>query len=117
MAEFHPVIWIFDDDFKEIKYCYEKREVIETDSQGTYTDRDADISAKEYGWNHSISEVLNSLIAHELRIEFMNEFMYSPYPCFNNIVKNEDGHWWIKGLEDKIPMVYSIRAKNQDYRD
>jgi SAM-dependent methyltransferase len=26
MAEFHPVIWMFDDDFKEIKYCYENRE-------------------------------------------------------------------------------------------
>jgi SAM-dependent methyltransferase len=115
MAEFHPVIWMFDDDFKEIKYCYENREVIETESQGTYTDRSADITAKEYGWNHSISEVLNALIIHGMRIEFFNEYMYSPYPCFNNAVQNKEGGWWIQGLEDKIPMVYSVRAiKNQD---
>lgn len=111
MAEFHPVVWMFDDDFKEIKYCYEKREVIETESQGTYTDRFADIQAKEYGWNHSISEVLNALISHGLEIEFFNEHMYSPYPCFNQVVQNKEGNWWIKGLEDKIPMVYSLKAK------
>jgi 2-polyprenyl-3-methyl-5-hydroxy-6-metoxy-1,4-benzoquinol methylase len=110
LAEFHPVIWMFDDDFKTIKYCYEKREVIETEIQGTYTDRNARIRAKEYGWNHSISEVLNSLINHGLKIEFMNEYMYSPYPCFNNIVQNSEGNWWIQGLEDKIPMVYSVMA-------
>jgi 2-polyprenyl-3-methyl-5-hydroxy-6-metoxy-1,4-benzoquinol methylase len=110
MAEFHPVIWMFDDDFKEIVYCYEKREVIETEIQGTYTDRNADIKAKEYGWNHSISEVLNALIAHGMHIDFFNEHMHSPYPCFNNLVQNKDGNWWIKGLEDKIPMVYSVKA-------
>ena len=110
MAEFHPVIWMFDDDFKEIKYCYEKRDVIETNSQGTYTDKQADIQAKEYNWNHSISEVLNALINHNIQIDLFNEHMYSPYPCFNNIVQNKEGNWWIKGMEDKIPMVYSVRA-------
>jgi 2-polyprenyl-3-methyl-5-hydroxy-6-metoxy-1,4-benzoquinol methylase len=111
LAEFHPVVWMFDDEFQTIKYCYEKREVIETEIQGTYTDRNANICAKEYGWNHSISEVLNSLINLGLTIEFMNEYMYSPYPCFNPIVKNSEGNWWIKGLEDKIPMVYTVMAK------
>jgi SAM-dependent methyltransferase len=110
IAEFHPVVWMFDDDFKTIKYCYENREVIETEIQGTYSDRYADIKAKEYGWNHSISEVLNALISKGLRIEHFNEFMTSPYPCFNNMVENPTGGWWIKGLEDKIPMVYSIKA-------
>jgi 2-polyprenyl-3-methyl-5-hydroxy-6-metoxy-1,4-benzoquinol methylase len=112
MAEFHPVIWMFDDDFREIKYCYENREVIETETKGTYTNRDADIQVKEYGWNHSISEVLNALITHGMQIESFNEYMYSPYPCFNNVVQNKEGNWWIKGLEDKIPMVYSVKARS-----
>jgi len=110
LAEFHPVIWMFDDDFTTIKYCYEKRDVIETEIQGTYTDRNAKIRAKEYAWNHSISEVVNALITHGMQIQSLNEYMYSPYPCFNNVVTNNDGKWWIKGLEDKIPMVYSVKA-------
>jgi SAM-dependent methyltransferase len=113
IAEFHPVIWMFDDDFKEIKYSYENSGVIETDAQGTYTDRNADIKGKEYGWNHSLAEVINALVMSGLRIEFLHEFMYSPYPCFNNVVQNPEGNWWIKGLENKIPMVYSIKAIKQ----
>ena len=110
IAEFHPVVWMFDDEFTHIKYFYENRELIVTENYGTYTDRKANISGKEYSWNHSISEVLNALIGAGLRIEFFNEFMYSPYPCFSNTVKGADGNWYIKGMEGKVPMMYSIRA-------
>ncbi len=110
IAEFHPVVWMFDDEFTHIKYFYENRELIVTENYGTYTDRKADIQGKEYSWNHSISEVLNALIGAGLKIEMFNEFMYSPYPCFSNIVQTDEGNWHIKGMEGKIPMVYSIRA-------
>ncbi len=113
IAEFHPVVWMFDDDFTHIKYSYENRELIVTENNGTYTDRDADIKGKEYSWNHSISEVLNALIGAGLSITSFNEFMYSPYPCFNNVTETADGNWHIKGMEGKIPMVYSIRAVKQ----
>jgi len=110
IAEFHPVMWMFDDDFTHIKYAYENQEVIVTENEGTYTDRNADIKGKEYSWNHSISEVLNALVAAGLKIEFFNEHMYSPYPCFRNTVETEKGKWHIKGMEGKLPMVYSLKA-------
>jgi SAM-dependent methyltransferase len=111
MAEFHPVIWMFDEEFTHIKYYYDNREVIITENEGTYTDRNADIKGKEYSWNHSISEVLNALINAGLKIEFFNEHMYSPYPCFRNVVEREKGKWHINGMEGKIPMVYSLKAR------
>lgn len=110
MAEFHPVVWMFDDEFTHIKYYYDNREIIAMDSEGTYTDPGADIRAKEYSWNHSISEVLNALLKQGLQLEFFNEFMYSPYPNFNNTVRGEGDKWYIKGMEEKIPMVYSLKA-------
>lgn len=110
MAEFHPVVWMFDDDFTRIQYSYENQGMIVTENQGTYTDRNADIKGKEYSWNHSISEVLNPLIKHDLRITRFNEFMYSPYPCFRKSVPASEGKWHIEGLEGKIPMVYSVTA-------
>jgi 2-polyprenyl-3-methyl-5-hydroxy-6-metoxy-1,4-benzoquinol methylase len=111
IADFHPVLWMFDDSFTKITYSYENKEVIVTENQGTYTDRDADIKGKEYGWNHSISELLNALLNAGLQLQFFNEHMYSPYPCFNNSVEYETGKWHIKGLEGKIPMVYSLMMK------
>lgn len=113
IAEFHPVLWMFDDDFTHIQYAYENREVIVTENQGTYTDRNADIRGKEYSWNHSLSEVLNVLINAGLKIEMFNEHMYSPYPCFRNVIEFEPGKWQIKGMEGKLPMVYTIRAVKQ----
>ena len=110
MAEFHPVVWMFDDEFKFIQYSYGNAGVIEIDSTGTYTDRHAAINAKEYSWNHSISEVINALIKHGLQIDFFDEYLYSPYNCFSNTVEDGQGNFYIKGMENKIPMVYSIKA-------
>ena len=110
IAEFHPVVWMFDDEFTHIKYYYDNQELIITENHGTYTDRDADIKGKEYSWNHGLSEVVNALINAGLKIELFNEYNYSPYPCFSNVVETEKGKWHIKGMEGKIPMVYSIRA-------
>ncbi len=113
MADFHPVVWMFDDEFTHIQYYYENREVIVTENYGTYTDRKADIKGKEYGWNHSTSELLNALIKQGLQIQQFNEFMYSPYSNFTNSVETSKGQWQIKGMEGKIPMVYSILAMKQ----
>jgi 2-polyprenyl-3-methyl-5-hydroxy-6-metoxy-1,4-benzoquinol methylase len=113
IAEFHPVLWMFDDDFTHIKFHYDNRELIITENEGTYTDRTAAITGKEYSWNHSISEVLNALINAGLKIENFNEHMYSPYPCFKNMTELEKGKWHIKGMEEKLPMVYSISAVKQ----
>lgn len=113
MAEFHPVVWMLDEDFKEVKYYYHNHETIVIDSQGTYTDRNAEIHAKEYSWNHGISEVLNALLSQNLELEFFNEYSYSPYPCFRNVVQGSDGNWRVLGLEDKIPMVYSLKASKK----
>lgn len=110
IAEFHPVLWMFDDDFTHIRYSYENREVIVTENEGTYTDRNADIKGKEYSWNHSISEVLNALLGAGLRLTGFNEHMYSPYPCFRNMTETAKGKWEIKGMEGKLPMVYSLIA-------
>ncbi len=111
MVEFHPVAWMFDDNFEKLQYSYFKsEEPIKEIAAGTYADRDADISQIEYSWNHSLSEVINSLTSAGLRIESLNEFPFSVYNCFANTVKGIDGWWRIKGLEDIIPLMYSLKA-------
>ena len=110
IVDFHPIVWMFDNDFKYIQYPYHNAAVIEEELEGTYADKSAAIKHKSYGWNHSISEILNALISKGLTIEHFNEFNYSPYNCFNNTIKGADGNYRIKGLENKIPMLYTIKA-------
>lgn len=109
-VEFHPVVWMFDNDFKTVGYNYfNTGAIIETES-GTYADRNAAFSHEYVCWNHGMAEVLNSLISNGLAIDSMDEFDYSPYNCFSHTVEFEPKKFRIKHLEDKIPMVYAIVA-------
>lgn len=109
-VEFHPVVWMFDDNFESIAYRYfNSGALLETES-GTYADREADITQAYVMWNHGMSEVLNSLISHGLEIRQLDEFDYSPYNCFNKTVEFEPKKYRIEQLQNKIPMLYSIKA-------
>ncbi len=110
IADFHPVLWMLDDEMQYLKYPYHNSGVIETEHTGTYADREASIQYTEYGWNHSLSEIINSLLSKGLQLQFLKEYPYSPYNCFPNTVQGTDGFYRIKGLENIIPMVYSIKA-------
>ncbi|MCX6186596.1 MAG: class I SAM-dependent methyltransferase [Bacteroidetes bacterium] len=109
-AEFHPVVWMFDDDFKNIGYNYFNTGAIIETENGTYADRDAAFTQEYVCWNHSMSEVVNSLIKSGLEINSLNEFDYSPYNCFRETIEIEPKKYRIKHLDNKIPMVYAIVA-------
>lgn len=110
MADFHPVVWMFDDNFEKIGYNYFKSEPIIETVDGTYADKNAPINSKTITWNHSTSELLNSLLSNDLELNTFNEYDYSPYNCFNATEEFEPKKFRIKHLENKIPMVYSIVA-------
>lgn len=112
-VEFHPVVWMFDDDFKKVAYNYFNSGPIIEKEEGTYADRSADISQEFITWNHGISEVVSSLIDANLNLEFFQEFNYSPYACFKHTEEFEPGKFRIKHLGDKIPMIYSLIARKK----
>jgi SAM-dependent methyltransferase len=112
IVDFHNVLWMFDAEYKKLKYSYFfKEEPIAEENPGTYADRLADIKQIEYGWNHPLSDIINSLVENGLQIEFLHEFPFSVYDVFPNSVKGKDGWWRLKGFEDIIPMMFSIKAK------
>jgi len=110
-VEFHPVVWMFDDDFSEVKYPYFKSDPIVEGEEGTYADRDADFSTKTVTWNHGLSEVVSALIDAGMSIELFHEYDFSPYDCFRHTEEFEPGKFRIKHLGNRIPMVYSLVAK------
>lgn len=113
MAEFHPVVWMFDDDFNRISYNYfNEKPIIET-YEGTYADFSADLFQEYVMWNHSLAEVLQSLINNKLKLEKFQEFGWSPYPCFKHVEEFEKGKWRIEKFENKIPMVYALAAQKK----
>lgn len=110
MADFHPVVWMYDNNFKKVAYNYFKDEPIVEMETGTYADVTAPIETELISWNHSLAEILNSLIDAGLEINRFNEYDYSPYNCFSNTEEFAPGRFRITRFGNKIPMVYSIKA-------
>lgn len=109
-VEFHPVVWMFNYDFTGVEYSYFNREAITETAATTYADRNADINMQEIGWNHDLAEVLQSLMNAGLRIDTFKEHDHSPYNCFRNMIEDEPKRYRIKGLEGKLPLLYSLVA-------
>ncbi|GAB0157749.1 class I SAM-dependent methyltransferase [Chryseobacterium sp. Alg-005] len=113
MAEFHPVVWMFDDDFKQVAYNYfNEKPIIET-YEGTYADFSADIVQEYVMWNHSLADVIQNLLKKDLELKEFREFDWSPYPCFRHVDEFEKGKWRIPHLGNKIPMVYALTAQKK----
>lgn len=112
-VEFHPIVWMFDNDFKFIQYSYFNTQEIIEEETGTYADRNVKIEYKTITWNHPLSEVFQALLNNGMQIEHFEEYNYSNYNCFNDTEEFEKGKYRIKSLEDKIPMMYSIVGRKK----
>lgn len=110
MADFHPVVWMYDYDFNNVAFKYSKSDPIIESIEGTYAQTDANIQLKTVSWNHGLGELLTSLITNGITIQQFQEFDYSPYACFNGLTEFEKGKYRVEKLGDKIPMVYAIEG-------
>ncbi len=116
MAEFHPVVWMFSYDFKSIEFNYFGGEPIIEELEGTYTDSNEKSSIKEksVSWNHSLSEVFNALLSQKLILKSFNEYDYSAYNCFENMIQDGEDKFNLKDINNKIPMMYSVVYEKQE---
>ena len=109
IADFHPLFWMYNSDFSKIEYSYFNTNVIVDEISGSYASAEAKPKMKEFGWNHPFSEIFTAVIQAGLNITHFNEYNYSPYKIFDNAVE-KNGGFMIKGLEGKMPLVYSMMA-------
>ncbi|MEM9261515.1 MAG: class I SAM-dependent methyltransferase [Bacteroidota bacterium] len=108
-AEFHPVVWMFDDDFTYFQYPYFNRQGYVEESQGSYAAPEDQHQHESAYWNHGLAETMQALITAGLRITHFSEYDYSPYDCFAKTVPIPGGYQ-IKGLAGKLPMVFALEA-------
>jgi SAM-dependent methyltransferase len=108
LVEFHPVVWMYDDNFEQMSYGYFNRAPFLEQMNGTYADRNAPLYHQEVCWNHPLSEVFTGLLSNGLQIRQFEEWDYSPYPCFNKIKEIAPEQYQIEGREGKMPLVYAL---------
>jgi SAM-dependent methyltransferase len=112
LVEFHPLLWMMDEQFLHIKYPYDSAgSPLEFSNVSSYAAPDIALHNQEFNWQHGIGKVVNSLIKSGLQIEFLNEHFYSPYLVFPDGIEIGKSKWVHKKWQQDIPYVFSIRAK------
>lgn len=109
-AEFHPAVWMFDDDFTHLQYRYFNSGAIEESYSGTYANESADLHQDYVMWNHGMAEVIQSLLQQGLTLDFLQEYDYSPYNCLQHMEEVGPNRYRIRHLGDKLPLVYALTA-------
>ncbi|MBY9000820.1 MAG: class I SAM-dependent methyltransferase [Candidatus Heimdallarchaeota archaeon] len=115
IAEFHPFSGVFDDDNKIdliVRYPYfDIGEPMYFDEDGSYADPSAKLRNTEtYGWSHSLSMIINSLIDSGLTIQRFDEFPFSVDCLSQQMVKSKDGFYRLSEPVQEIPLMFSIKA-------
>lgn len=113
-VEFHPVVWMFDDDFTKAAYSYFNKGAIYETEVGTYAERNASISQSFVNWNHDLGTVISSLLRNGMELLSFEEFDYSPYNCFYDTVAIAPDKFIIQHIGDKIPMVYALSTRKKE---
>lgn len=108
-AEFHPIIWMYDDALTKITYSYFNAEPIIENENGTYANKDAEIQTKCISWNHGLGEVIQALLNQGLQLNDFQEYNYSPYLVFPDMEEIASRKFQIKQFGNKIPLVYSLK--------
>ncbi len=114
IVEFHPISYIFNEDNTkglEVKYPYFSESPLMYDDTKTYTDQQEEIeNTITYEWQHTIGDIITSLISVGLRIENVQEYPFTVDQAhFKHMKKNSEGYWEISE-RDKIPLMFSIKA-------
>ena len=107
-VEFHPVVWMYDDDFTKISYSYFNQGIIHETEEGTYADKEADITQEFVSWNHPLSEVFTSLSNQGLTLQAFQEYDYSPYHFLGPMTETSPGKYMLTEQKERIPLVYSL---------
>lgn len=117
ITEIHPVAQAFENEGVapgelRLQYPYwEHPEPLAFEVAGSYADRAATVtSPTEYGWDHSLGEIVTALIDAGLRVESLREFPWLDWQL-DFLVQSADGKWRLPpGPPGELPLSFSLLA-------
>ncbi len=115
MADSHPLSHMLENegDVKELQVSYPyfySPEPQRWETNGSYADQSADVHGVEYGWQHSLSDIVNALIRVGLSIDELREYPVSTWRALPFMEQSEDGFWRLPARFPQIPLVFSLKA-------
>lgn len=118
IMESHPLFHVFQDESEpELKvknsYFHRSDPTYWKEGDGDYSDENYITKTPSYEWQWSLSDIVNSLVKAGLEIEFLNEFDKIFYWAYSNMVRKDDGWWYLPESEAKIPLTFTLKARKK----
>ncbi len=111
----HPLFYTLDDKGAPdllIRHPYfHSPEPVKWD--GGYADHAEPDYIKEmpsYEWQWSLSDIVNALIQVGLRIEFLNEYDRLFFNGHPDMIRKENGWWYLPDNKPKVPLMFTLKA-------
>lgn len=116
IVEDHPFFRVFrakpEGESRAERSYFFSEEPQRIEATGSYATDDQGATGVSYVWDHSLGEVINSLIDAGLRIEFLHEFPYAARAKFPFMEQGEDGWWRLPPHQHgTIPFLFSLQAR------
>jgi SAM-dependent methyltransferase len=116
IAENHPFTLCLDEesgpDAFRFAYPYFEGEHLTFDIEGSYADPDADVEhTRTHEFSHSLGEILTALVDTDLDLEFVHEHPWSEFRALDAMEADEEGRYWLPGLDHDLPFLFSVRAR------
>ena len=116
IVEDHPLFRIFwvapDGEIKALRAYFFSEEPQRIEEIGSYAAENKTEAREYYVWDHSLAEVITSLIDANLIIEFLHEFDYAARAKFPSMEQGEDGWWRLPPHQHgTIPFLFSLKAR------
>ena len=117
----HPFFHMFADSpsGKDLRLVnrYFTSEALSYEEDGTYADPNAKLEHKrQYEFQHTLGEIVTSLVDAGLQIEFLHEFPFSAYAALPDMEKGDDGYYRLRQHDGLVPFLFSLKARKQPAR-
>ena len=116
IAEFHPHWYGLNWDTYQIEYPYfNSGEAFEEVATKSYAGSDEYAGMREFFWSHSLSETIQPLLKRGIQIRHFEEYTFSPYNAFPNLLEIRPGEWIPATLaEGKVAMMFTLVGQKDD---
>jgi SAM-dependent methyltransferase len=117
ITEIHPVMQAFENENVapgelRLQYPYwEHAEPLALPVHGSYADPTASVrTPMEYGWDHSIGEIVTALVDAGLTIKSLREYPFLDWKL-DFLVEGPDGRWRLPPeMKGELPLMFSLLA-------
>jgi SAM-dependent methyltransferase len=117
-ADGHPMAQVFDDVDGSIRFAFDYNtpadRPIVMEEGTTYNGSETRLKqSRTFEWIHSVSRVLNALIAAGMEITAVGEHDGLPWRMYASLVRHEDGLWRLPEGHSRFPLSWSIKARKR----